>query len=58
MQMLGLVSPAIAEQPEARSAAEPTVLPTLFGEGYGLHATRPSTFVLSFLVHILAMMCC
>lgn len=42
-----------AEEP-ASSAAEPTVLPTLFGEGYGLYRTRPSTFLLSFLAHTLA----
>ena len=36
------------------SAPEPTVLPTLFGEGYGLYTTRPSTIVLSFLIHVLA----
>jgi periplasmic protein TonB len=36
------------------SAAEPEILPTLFGEGYGLYTTRGSTFLLSFLVHVLA----
>jgi protein TonB len=41
--MLGLASPRIAEHPQACSAPEPTVLPTLFGEGYGLYTTRPST---------------
>jgi protein TonB len=53
--MIGLASPRIAEHPQACSAPEPTVLPTLFGEGYGLYTTRPSTFVLSFLVHVLAL---
>jgi periplasmic protein TonB len=52
--MFGLASPRIAEHPEACSVPEPTVLPTLFGEGYGLYTTRPSTFILSFLVHVLA----
>ena len=52
--MLGLASPRIAEHPPTCSAPEPTVLPTLFGEGYGLYATRPSTFIFSFLIHILA----
>ena len=51
--MLGLASPRIAEHPQACSAPEPSVLPTLFGEGYGLYTTRPSTFVLSFLIHVL-----
>jgi periplasmic protein TonB len=36
------------------SAAEPEILPTLLGEGYGLYQTRGSTFLLSFLVHVLA----
>ncbi|MGH7703737.1 MAG: energy transducer TonB [Gemmatimonadales bacterium] len=30
------------------------ILPTLFGEGYGTYGVRPNNFVLSFLVHILA----
>ena len=37
-----------------RSATEPAILPTLFGEGYGLYKTRGRTFLLSFLVHVLA----
>jgi hypothetical protein len=36
------------------SAAEPEILPTLFGEGYGLYKIRGRTFLLSFLVHVLA----
>jgi len=32
---------------------EPTILPTLFGEGYGMYAVRRSTFVLSFVAHML-----
>jgi periplasmic protein TonB len=52
--MPGLASLGIAEPPDACSAPEPSVLPTLFGEGYGLYATRPSTFLLSFLLHTLA----
>ncbi|HYL16299.1 MAG TPA: energy transducer TonB [Terriglobales bacterium] len=39
-----------------RFASEPVVLPTLFGEGYGAYRTRRSTFVLSFLGHVLAIM--
>ena len=31
------------------------ILPTLFGEGYGTYGVRRSNFVLSFLLHILAM---
>ena len=52
--MPGLASPRIAEHPQTCSALEPCVLPTLFGEGYGLYTTRPSTIVFSFLLHILA----
>jgi periplasmic protein TonB len=39
------VSPALP-------GAEPPVLPTLFGEGYGLYQTRPLTFVFSFVGHV------
>ena len=31
------------------------ILPTLFGAGYGTYGVRPNNFVLSFLLHILAM---
>jgi len=37
-----------------RSAAEPLILPTLFGEGYGLYRRKGSTFVFSFVAHTLA----
>jgi TonB family protein len=30
------------------------ILPTLFGEGYGTYQVRPNNFILSFLVHVLA----
>lgn len=30
------------------------ILPTLFGEGYGLYQTRPSTFVFAFAAHAIA----
>ena len=43
-----------AERVPLPSATEPAILPTLFGEGYGLYRTRRSTFVFSFLVHALA----
>jgi len=33
---------------------EPTILPTLFGEGYGIYKTRGITFVLSFAGHVIA----
>lgn len=44
--------------PEVRSSAEParppepTVLPTLFGEGYGVYQVKPLNFVISFVVQI------
>lgn len=38
------------------SAKGPAILPTLFGEGYGLYKTRRSTFVLSFLAHAVAIL--
>ena len=43
-----------AEPALPKPATEPSILPTLFGEGYGLYQTRRSTFVLSFLAHALA----
>jgi len=48
---------SVAESPllSPQSAALPqgTVLPTLFGEGYGVYRTRPSAFVLSYAVNFL-----
>ena len=37
------------------SATEPVILPTLFGEGYGLYSTQRRSFVLSFLVNALGL---
>jgi periplasmic protein TonB len=34
--------------------SEPPILPTLFGEGYGLYKTRGITFVFSFIGHVVA----
>jgi protein TonB len=42
-----------ALQPSGR---DPTILPTLFGEGQGLYRIQQSTFLLSFLLHILAVL--
>lgn len=40
---------------KAQSAEDPRpgadVLPTLFGEGYGIYQTKPYTFVVSFVIH-------
>ena len=44
-----------SELAPVRFAKEPLVLPTLFGEGYGLYGTQRSSFVLSFLVHVLGL---
>jgi periplasmic protein TonB len=33
------------------TTSEHTILPTLFGEGYGLYNTKPITFVYSFIAH-------
>ena len=44
-----------SELAPVRSATEPVILPTLFGEGYGLYRTHRSTFVFSFLVHALGL---
>jgi TonB family protein len=37
-----------------KAAPPPAILPTLFGEGYGTYQVRRETFVLSFLLHVLA----
>ncbi len=42
-----------AATPIAEPPAEPVLLPTLFGEGYGIYKVRKGTFVLSFLLHTL-----
>jgi TonB family protein len=39
--------------PQSPSFPQGTVLPTLFGEGYGVYRTRPSAFVLSYAVNFL-----
>ena len=49
-------TPAMAQVPpvakaQVSPAPDTTILPTLFGEGYGLYGTKPVTFVLSFIVH-------
>ncbi|HEX6905307.1 MAG TPA: energy transducer TonB [Terriglobales bacterium] len=42
-----------AAQAEVPPAPDTTILPTLFGEGYGLYGTKPITFVFSFVAHTL-----
>src|ERR1043166_3621845 len=49
-------TPARMPAPPAPQAGVPpapdtTILPTLFGEGYGLYNTKPITFVFSFVGH-------
>jgi TonB family protein len=46
--------PAPEVNDHAAPAESVSVLPTLFGEGYGTYQVRRDTFVLSFLLHILA----
>ncbi len=41
--------------PGKRRGTPQDILPTLFGAGYGTYGVRPNNFVLSFLLHILAM---
>ncbi len=45
-------APEVNELP--RPAAPASILPTLLGEGYGTYQVRRETFVVSFLLHILA----
>ena len=40
--------------PPASLTPEPPILPTLFGEGYGLYKTRRVTFLFSFVGHVVA----
>ena len=47
------VAPSITEV-SAPSAPQPNPLPTLFGEGYGVYRTRPSAFVASFALNLIA----
>ena len=54
----GMSSLALHRGPELTppwSATESVILPTLFGEGYGLYGSQRSSFVLSFLVHALGL---
>ena len=48
-------SASVQAPPAAEGAVSPqqTILPTLFGEGYGLYGTKPITFVFSFIGHTL-----
>lgn len=41
------------EKPENPLPATATILPTLFGEGYGVYAPQRSRFLLSFVTHLL-----
>jgi len=52
--MSSLAPSRAPERVAPRSATEALILPTLFGEGYGLYKTRRITFLLSFLFHALA----
>jgi len=48
------VAPPIPASPSADPIATTTLLPTLFGEGYGTYRIRRSNFVFSFLFHAAA----
>jgi TonB family protein len=47
------VAQSMPETAHAPVAPQPTILPTLFGEGYGVYRVRPGAFVASFLLNIL-----
>jgi len=53
---LVFVLPPRSERAPPVSAAEPGILPTLFGEGYGLYEIRKGTFLVSLLAHGLAIL--
>jgi periplasmic protein TonB len=46
--------PALEAKDDRAPAGTVGVLPTLFGEGYGTYQVRRETFILSFLLHIVA----
>ena len=48
------VSQTGAREIRVEPVMDPVILPTLFGEGYGLYRTRRGTFVFSFVFHIVA----
>ena len=54
MRSLVLLRIPQAEVPPA--ADDPVILPTLFGEGYGMYRIHRETFLLSFLLHTLALL--
>jgi TonB family protein len=49
--MASLAPTRVPELNPPITATEPVILPTLFGQGYGLYRTKKSTFALSFLAH-------
>jgi protein TonB len=40
--------PPAPPQPESKRKAEPSILPTLFHEGYGTYQTKPTSFIYSY----------
>ena len=53
--MAMLASRCAPEAPKS-PGRDPIILPTLFGEGQGLYRIQQSTFLLSFLLHVLAVL--
>src|SRR5690348_13199158 len=45
-------SPEMTSSGKPISAPQPTILPTLFGEGYGVYGIKPLNFVISYLIQI------
>jgi TonB family protein len=52
-----MITPAMpkAAAAEKASAPKPDILPTLFGEGYGNYQIRPTNFLVSFVLHSVAL---
>jgi len=46
-------APPIQAEPQAPQKPEPTILPTLFGEGYGNYNARPGAYILAYAVNLL-----
>jgi periplasmic protein TonB len=49
---MSALPPEVSPSAQPARPPEPTVLPTLFGEGYGVYRVKPLNFLLSFLIQI------
>ncbi len=50
---MSALPPEAPSPTEAKRPPEPTILPTLFGEGYGVYAVKPLNFVISYILQMM-----